>query len=190
MTAFELGYRTTMFKKIGFNIELYYNEVDDLIEYAIPKQTWPLLIGWDNAYNAIAKGIEISVDLPVTPWWTLNANYTFQGVEYKRFNKDTPGTPKHKFNLGSRLTFQNGFSLDVRTHYVDKTKWSGFLEDVKIDDYLRLDVRVSQKLYNDKLELSLVGQNLTDKLHPETSDGSGIYYDADQLIYGQVTIHF
>ena len=100
-----------------------------------------------------------------------------------------PGTPKHKFNLWSSFTFKNGFSLDVITHYVDETKWSELPGDVKIDDYIRLDIRIAQKLFNDKVELSLAGQNLTDKLHPETSDIVGTY-EIERLIYGQITLHF
>jgi len=54
---------------------------------------------------------------------------------------------------------------------------------------MRLDTRVSQKFFNGKLELSLAGQNLTDKLHPETSDIVRTY-ESEQLIYGQITLFF
>ena len=75
------------------------------------------------------------------------------------------------------------------TYYVDETKWSGLVEDTKIDDYVRLDIRIAQKLFNDRLELAFVGQNLTDKLHPETSDVTGTY-EIERLIYGQLTVNF
>ena len=189
MTAFELGYRTNLFKRIGFNVEFYYNEIDDLIERVTTNQTIPLLIRYDNAFNAIAKGIEFSADLPVTSWWKVTANYTFQQLEYKRINKDVPGTPKHKFNLGSNLTFLNGLSFDVKVHFVDDTKWNGLTSDIKIDGYVRLDLRISKKLLNNKLEISFVGQNLTDKLHPETTDGMATY-EVEQLLYGQITLRF
>ena len=189
MTAFEFGYRTTLFKKIGFNVELYYNEINDVIENVTSRQIWPIIISWDNTSNAISKGIEVEADFPVAPWWILRANYTFQEVEYKKINEDVSGTPKHKFNLGSSFTFKNGFSLDMWVHFVDKTKWSGLLGEAKVDDYVRFDIRISQKLFNDKLELSFVGQNLTDKLHPETSDVTGTY-EIERLLYGQVTLRF
>jgi outer membrane receptor protein involved in Fe transport len=189
MTAFELGYRTTLFKRIGLNVELYYNDIDDVIDIVTLNKAIPLLMSYDNAFNAIAKGIEVAIDLPITPWWKLTANYTFQEVENKRDNKDVQGTPKHKFNLGSRFTFKNGFSLDTRLHYVDDTKWKGLLKEVKVDDYLRLDIRLAQKFFNDRLEISVTGQNLTDKLHPEVSDGTGSH-EVERLIYGQATFNF
>lgn len=189
LTAYEFGYRTTLFKKIGFNMEVYYNEMKDLAKNVILKNTLPFVISWDNAFNAISKGIEISANYPITPWWLLRANYTYQEAENKRENKDIRGSPKHKFNVWSSFTFNNGFSLDLMAIFVDETKWSGFLEDVKIDDYVRLDIRIAQKFFNDKLEISFVGQNLTDKLHPEFSDGTGSY-EVERLIYGQVNLHF
>jgi iron complex outermembrane receptor protein len=189
MTAFELGYRTILFKKMGLNVELYYNELDRVIGLVIPSPLRPFHVTLDNAYDAISKGVEVTVDLPVTSWWTVTANYTFQEVENRDDHKDIYGTPKHKFNLGSSFTFTNGFSLDLKAHYVDETKWFGLDREVTIDDYLRLDVRISQKLLNDKLELSFVGLNLTDKLHPETTDGLGTY-EVERLLYGQITFRF
>ena len=189
MTAFELGYRTTLFKRVGLNLELYYNDFDKVIENVILRRTLPLLISWENDFHVIAKGIEVTADYPVTPWWSLTANYTFQEVEYKRINQDVPGAPKHKFNVWSSFRFENGFSLDLKAHYVDDTKWSGLTGDVKVDDYWRFDIRIAQKLFNDRLELSFNGQNLTDKLHPETSDGTGTY-EVERLLYGQMTFYF
>ena len=58
-----------------------------------------------------------------------------------------------------------------------------------MDDYIRVDVRVSQKLFNDRVELSLVGQNLTDKFHEETADAVGTY-KVERLLYGQFTYYF
>jgi hypothetical protein len=61
--------------------------------------------------------------------------------------------------------------------------------EVDIDDYVRFDIRLGQKLLNDKLEIAFVGQNLTDQFHPETSDATGTY-EIEQLLYGQMTFYF
>jgi outer membrane receptor protein involved in Fe transport len=188
-TSYEFGYRTTLFNKLGFNLEYYYVDIEDVIENVRVREIWPFIISWDNAFNAINQGIEISLNYPITPWWLMRANYTYQQVENKRANKDIRGTPKHKFNIWSSFTFDNGFSLDLITMYVDETRWTGFLEDVKIDDYVRFDIRIAQKLFNDKLEVAFVGQNLTDKLHPEISDGLGSY-ETERLLYGQIILKY
>ena len=189
MTAFELGYRTTLFNTIGLNVESYYNELDRIIDVGTPLKLWPFYFKIDNSYKAISKGVEVSITIPVTSWWMLRSNYTFQEMENKRKNEDVLGTPKHKISLISRFTFENGFSLDLMAYYVDETKWSGLVEDVKIDDYVRFDIRVSQKFFNDRLELAFVGQNITDQFHPETSDVTGTY-EIERLMYGQMTINY
>ncbi len=189
MTAFEFGYRTTLFNKIGLNVESYYNELDRIINVVTPLKLWPFYFNIENSYKAIAKGVEVSITFPVTPWWLVRSNYTYQEMENERENEDIVGTPKHKISLISRFTFENGFSLDLMAYYVDETKWSGLVEDVKIDDYVRLDIRVSQKFFNDRLELAFVGQNITDQFHPETSDVTGTY-EIERLIYGQMTINY
>lgn len=191
MTALELGYRTILLDRAGLNVELYYNEIDDVVTEVVQRPyTFPLKITWDNAYDSIAKGVEIDVDVPITGWWTATANYTFQQVEDLQANHQVQGTPKHKFNLGSSFTFKKGFSFDVRAHYVDETRWRPVLgRRVDIDDYVRLDMRIAQKLFKDKVELSLAGQNLTDRTHPETSDGVATY-NSERLIYGQVSFYF
>jgi len=91
--------------------------------------------------------------------------------------------------MGSYFSFSNGFSLDIQAHYVDHAKWYGLLGNVDIDDYFRLDMKISQRLLQDGVELSLVGQNLLDKLHPETSDSTGTY-ETERLIYGQITFYY
>ena len=60
---------------------------------------------------------------------------------------------------------------------------------MNVDDYWRCDIRIAQKFLSDKLELSFAGQNLTDKLHSETSDGTGSY-EAERLLYSQLTFRF
>ena len=188
-TSYELGYRTTLFNKLGINLEYYYVDIKDVIENVRVKETWPFIISWDNAFNAINQGVEIALNYPITPWWLMRANYTYQQVENKRANKDIRGTPKHKFNIWSSFTFDTGLSLDLIAMYVDETRWTGFLEDVKVDDYVRFDIRIAQKLFNDKLEIAFVGQNLTDKLHPEISDGLGSY-QTERLLYGQIIFKY
>lgn len=189
MIAYELGYWTTIAGRIGLNVEVYYNELDDLVKDVMTRQQWPFQITWQNTYKAIAKGIEIALDIPVTSYWKLTANYTFQDVAFKRINQDYIGSPRHKFNLGANFNPKPGLALDLWVHFVDDTSWNGLTNRVGVDEYVRVDARVAQRLWHDRLEVALVAQNLTDKLHRETFDVVG-NYEVDRLIYGQVTLFF
>jgi len=178
MTAFELGYRTILFHKVGFNIELYYNRFERAL--GVPRTSvFPVVFEWDNYYDIDLKGIEVSFDYPITNWWMLKANYAYQGSDQK-------DTPKHKFNLSSSFTFKNGILLDVKSYYVDDTDWG----NTDVDDYLRLDVRIAKMFFNGKLELSLVGQNLSDEFHSESIIVGQIANRVERFIYGQVTLRF
>ena len=103
MTAYELGYRTTLLNRLGLNLELYYNDLNDVIELVTLRKSVPYVLAYDNAYNAISKGVEVSIDLPVAPWWTLTANYTFQEVENKRINTDIAGHSQAQVQSGIKL---------------------------------------------------------------------------------------
>ncbi|MCP4715612.1 MAG: TonB-dependent receptor [Deltaproteobacteria bacterium] len=189
-TAWELGYRTTLFHKIKLNVELYYNNLKNLIEYHTNTSRLPADIQFRNNYNAVSMGTEIDLRFPVTSRWMLSANYTYQEVENKRAERDVNATPRHKVNVESHYLFQNGISLNIRAHFVAETKWrdpsGGLLNRFTIDDYLRLDVRIAKKFFNNHLELAAVGQNLTDKLHPEGTEGFTVF-ESDRLIYFQAT---
>jgi len=189
MTAYELSYRTRLFSRVGLNVECYYNELDNVIDSAFYARQLPITLTYANGYNAAAKGVEVTADMALAGWWRLTANYTYQAVENRGSGRDMSGTPRHKFNLWSSCSFDNGFALDIKLHFVDRTNWIELIGERSIDPYARLDVRVSQKLFQGKLEVSLVGQNLTDKLHPETRD-IVVAYEIERLVYGCVTLRF
>lgn len=189
MTAWELGYRTRLFDFLDLNIECYYNVLDDVIESALHASRFPITMTYENAYDAIAKGIEVSLECRLGADWNLRANYTWQEVQ-ARHGSTISGSPKHKGNLWLSGDVFSGIMLDVIVHYVDSTSWPCEpLSGQDVDDYVRLDVRISRKFFNDRLELSLTGQNLTDRYHPEVSDAIATY-EVERLIYGAFTVRF
>jgi iron complex outermembrane receptor protein len=189
MTAYELGYRGKLFKNFLFNAELYYNKLQGVIENVYVKKGVSTEVSWDNSYDATQEGVEISFDYYPFTWWRLRGNYTFQEVINEDKDTSVPGTPKHKINLISSFDLPHDFAFDLKAHYVGETTWTGIGSNVKIEDYLRLDLRVAKKLWNDRMELSLTAQNLLDNRHPEYSENN-ISYEVQRLIYGQITLNF
>ncbi len=190
LNGLELGYSTTLFKKVFLNTELYYYEVDDFIDFFAYKKDIPFRVRFKNEGTAVSKGIELSLDIPLTNWWIFSANYTFEEVKKRRKNETMPGTPKHKLNIMTSLELPFGFTFSSNGHFVDDTKWMTPLGTrKKISSYFRLDARIAKSLFHDRVELSVTGQNLTDKLHRETSDIVGSYR-IERLIYGQITFRF
>ena len=72
-------------------------------------------------------------------------------------------TPLHQVALRSHVVLPRDFGFDGTLAWVDE------LDTGNIDDYVRLDLRLSWRPM-ENLELSLVGQNLADP-HQEFGDG-------------------
>lgn len=190
LNGIELGYSTVFLNRIFLNAELYYYEVHNFIDFVYAERTFPFQVRFENESAAVSKGIELSFDIPLTRWWHFSANYTFEDVKKRRINQTLIGTPKHKFNIMTSLDLPLGLTFSSRGHFVDRTKWRnpvGMTENVS--RYFRLDARLARQFFNNRVELSVTGQNLTDKLHRETSDTVGSY-PVERLIYGQVTFRF
>jgi len=90
---------------------------------------------------------------------TVTANYNLSGGRVHKTNQDVQGTPKHKFNINSRFTLPEGLSLDLTAHFVDDTRWTGLTDNVKVDSYVRADMRLAKRFLHDKLEIAFTGQN-------------------------------
>jgi iron complex outermembrane receptor protein len=80
-------------------------------------------------------------------------------------------TPIHKFNVGIQIRTRAGFDFEAFGHYASSQTWleEGFDTDrgiryyaFTIPDYFVLNARVGYRMLGDRLELGVVGTNLTD----------------------------
>jgi len=71
-------------------------------------------------------------------------------------------SPNNSAVLWSSLDLEHNLEFDSALRYVGNVKVAG----IDIDSYVALDLRLGWKPKPD-LELSLIGQNLTDGRHPE-----------------------
>jgi iron complex outermembrane receptor protein len=136
----------------------------------------------------------------VTNWqatsaWKLTANYTWLrmrlepdatvGVGMGGGTQFQPGyNPKHQFRIRSQYNLPHNLELDTGVYYTSD------LPDLNVPAYTRVDLRVGWRPTK-HLEVSLVGQNLFDKQHPEAAppiNGSIINTsDVPRSVFGQVT---
>ncbi len=75
--------------------------------------------------------------------------------------------------------------LDLWARYVEHLPTQG------IGSYVTFDVRLAWKPRND-IELSIVGQNLLDKQHPEFQSAQNYTSstEVERSLYGKITWHF
>jgi iron complex outermembrane receptor protein len=170
LTAYEIGYRVEPAWWTSHDIALFYNDYDKLRTFESFDNSLDVI----TRNNAVAEsyGAELSSRFSITRDWNVYANYSFFTLDvhvndgfsepYGDAEANETASPKNKFNLLSRFNLFDSVEFDQNLYYVDNvTRHS-------IPAYIRIDSRVGWKPM-DGFDLSLVGQNLFDDLHPEFS---------------------
>lgn len=203
--AYELGYRTSPLPGISIDMALFLNEYDDLrvplsgglsAESANLVQTYLLA----NSMHGHTYGAELSAIWQPREWWRLQATYhylysvmyldngtTDQISEINRADAAS-GSPRHQGSIRSGFDLGRQVELDLWLRAVDEVR---YIDTVRIPGYLTMDARLAWKPTK-AVELSLVGQNLLRKRHPEYIP-EFINTTASEIprsVYGKVTWKF
>ncbi|MDB5794736.1 MAG: TonB-dependent receptor, partial [Noviherbaspirillum sp.] len=124
---------------------------------------------FDNGAEGNTRGIEMWGSWQALPAWRLSAGLVAQRIEtaLKPGSRDASGTtglvtsdPSNFWLLRSSYDIAQGKELDVTLRH------SGSLDRPAVPAYTTMDVRYGWKIRRD-LELSVIGQNLLDRSHPE-----------------------
>jgi iron complex outermembrane receptor protein len=190
--AYEMGYRIMPIKRASIDLAVFYNDYSDLITFGetsafvpgIPVGT--LEIPWGNSLNGQTYGGEAAVTVSPTDNWRLIAGYSliFQQIygpaAATRDLSRRP--PAQQFTLRSTHDLTKRADLEVQFRYVDPIDG--------VPAYFTADVRLGYRL-TDRLELSLVGQNLLDDRHPEqASTPITVTSEVPRGYYAKLTCRF
>ena len=180
LLATDLGYRVQASSRVSVDLAMFYNryrqlrtlepgapilETDPVIHYDIP-------LVYSNQMHGTTDGLEVSAHFKVTDRWTLSPGYallhmnlhTDPGSLDTRSVADIEGSsPRHQLQLRSSMTLPRGFAWDTSVYFVDR------LAAEQVPSYTRLDTQLIWRS-TQRLEWSLVGQNLLQNLHVESND--------------------
>jgi len=99
--------------------------------------------------------------------------------------EEAGSTPRHQLHLRSYLNLPRGLEFDTAVYYVSH------LSNFGVPAYTRLDCRLGWRP-TESVEISIAGQNLLDKRHPEF--GSSRQFANATLVkrsvYGKLTWRF
>ncbi|HEV2856415.1 MAG TPA: TonB-dependent receptor [Thermoanaerobaculia bacterium] len=189
VVAYELGYRLQPRASASVDLAAFYNVYDHLRSQERPASGAPIPITLANKLNAETYGAELRLNLQATPWWRLYSSYTY-------FHKDLsldPGStdptggvsegndPDHRFALRSYVDLPGRLELDTWLRYVNR------LPSPRVPAYTELDLRLGWRA-TDRLELSLVGQNLLHDQHAEFF--TAMPKEVERGVYGKATWRF
>lgn len=196
LIAYEIGYRVKPIQKLSLDTTAFINDYNNLatfepqaavdsgngIDFYVPNQI-------NNFGKGKAYGFETSADWDVSPTWNLLANYSYMNlVLEKGISQDTTflgqedAIPHHQFMLRSQIYLPHDTRLINTGYYVSDLS--------STPAYFRFDTQVIWKPMNG-VELSLVGQNLLDKNHPEFGAPlNGVANEIPRAFYGRVTFRY
>jgi iron complex outermembrane receptor protein len=178
LTAYEIGYRTQPIDRLSIDATGFYNQYSGLRGFRLTNANLdfthsPVVIvaTLGNLASAETYGGEVSVNLRVNSAWRLRADYSVLKMQVHSdttINLGALGTteiagsnPQQQVALRSWLDLPHGLEFDTTLRWVDE------LPSLNVPAYLGLDLRLGWRV-SDRLEFSLVGQNLLDPQHPES----------------------
>jgi iron complex outermembrane receptor protein len=180
LLATDLGYRVQASSRVSVDLAMFYNryrrlrtlepgapilETDPVLHYDIP-------LVYSNQMHGTTEGLEVSAHFKVMDRWTLSPGYALlrMNLRTEPSSLDTTSVaniegsnPRHQAQLRSSVTLPRNFAWDTSIYFV------GPLPAQQVPSYTRLDTRFSWRVV-ERLELSVVGQNLLKPLRVESND--------------------
>ncbi len=181
MIAFELGHRFMPSPGFSLDTAVFYTIYNRLRSFRGGTPTLTGLsyvdqpVDFYNDMRGNTYGAELDAKWTPAPWWTLEAQYTYLGMDltsrpdpFENAGAVAATDPSQQWSLRSSFDLPQDFELDLRLRYVDHIVAGlpipGY--ETPIPAYLALDARLGWRPHPN-LDLSLVGQNLLDSHHPE-----------------------
>jgi TonB-dependent siderophore receptor len=180
--SFELGLRGSLFDFVDYNIAGFYIISKDKIIDTSPFEI-------QNAGKAKSKGTEISINMDLPYGFYTNLDYTYQHAKFERFKTDTSSFDGNRVPLvpenilGTNIGWHNKRygNINCSIRYVDD-KYIDSANDLKIDDYMLVDLKYSNKFK--QFEFNLAVNNLFDKAYAEFgATNGGLYVSGVPVVF-------
>jgi iron complex outermembrane recepter protein len=206
--AYELGYRTEPMRHVAIDVATFYNDYERLRvlkegtmagEPAGAQVPDNLVLPFTlaNLMHGYAYGVEVAAEWSPVQWWRLHASYSYLRIKMFLENPSTDAinkgdaegdSPRHQFTVRSGVDLGKGVEFDLWLRGVDRLP---YVDRVSIPGYLTMDARLAWKVMPN-LELTLVGQNLLQRRHPEFIPEFINTYssEVERSVYGKATWKF
>lgn len=175
VNSLEAGWRQRINAHLSLDVAAFVSDYADLGSLAVqaPQPVSPTLIivplTANNAAKVRTHGLEVAADWQPTASWRIQAHYSQLHLSSQRLMDAAAGiaqdklegrVPRHRASLRSSWTLADGSHLDLWL------KSTSQLKNPQVPAYTTMDLRYAFKV-GEKVELTVVGQNLLDQRHPE-----------------------
>ena len=179
LSAFDAGYRTSLFGAVLVDVAVFYNRYNDhltiepvpglpLVEGDRDSPYWVIPLKTANLAKATTYGFETSLEWVMQNDWRLRAIYSYLEIDIDlaegsldQSSQDFDGdSPNHQLGVRVMSRLPTGIQLYTAGRYV------GVLPRPGIDSYVEADVRLSRRI-GEGVEFSVTGRNLLSSRHRE-----------------------
>ncbi len=152
--------------------------------------TREIVVSYTNAGKVQEYGVEVGLNVAVTPEVTLEGNYTLFEFDVDessvvRGDQLQPNTPKHKVNLAASYTGTQGFDFSVSAKFVDSYDWAAGAFNGLIPASQTLDISAGYQI-SPFARIHAVATNLLDQQRYHIYGGSVI----GRRVLGGMTVTF
>lgn len=198
----QTGYRTELRNNLSLDIALYYNCYTRLVgqDAGVPVLQTASLPFYlllpetlNNKIHGETHGLELSSTWKVFPRWSLTGSYSWLDGAFHDNSAGAPAgttatilqSPRHQFSIRSNINLPHRLELDAALYK------NSIVDPLVAPQYTRLDLRLGWH-FGEKVEFSMVGQNLLSPSHLEFGGASTFVLAVPILrsYYGKVTWHF
>jgi len=194
----ELGYRYQPTTWLHTDLALFSGDFENVRGLRqTPGTTNPFDLTLDNSVSLQTYGGELSVAVQPLDIWKLRASWTHC---HRTGGMDNAIVAPHQLALLSYVELPGNLALDSGLYYTGRLNAAERPPTIQIPAFWRLDLRLAWSPRRN-LELELVGQNLTDRRHPEYAhlhirptaplqELGTRYNELPRSVHGQVTWRF
>ncbi|MGH8229118.1 MAG: TonB-dependent receptor plug domain-containing protein, partial [Steroidobacteraceae bacterium] len=202
LIAYEVGYRAVLGNRLSGSLSAFYNDYDHLRSTSATQTTffypYPFPIYFQNDLEGETHGFELALTYQVLGWWRLHAGYDLlrEDLRVQPGGTDTTGghnetaDPPHQVSLRSSMDLPHRLTLDASLRWVDAFEMDDGPTDGPVvgtvPSYFELGLRLGWHV-TDRLELSVVGQNLLHPYHVEYGYPSDSRVEIGRSVYGEIT---
>lgn len=179
LTAYEIGYRTQPVDRLSVDATAFYYEYTGLRGFELANTSLDfthspveIVVKLGNLASAETYGGEVSLNFRVNSAWRMRADYSLLQMRVHSATNLTLGSLGTTEIAGSnpqqQVAFRSWFDLPHGLEFDSTLRWVDELPSLGVPAYLGFDLRLGWRV-SDHVELSLVGQNLLDPQHPEST---------------------
>ncbi len=173
VVAYELGYRAQPRKDLALSVSVFSNDYADIRSVSItPATVVPFY--FQNNVEGETHGVELGTDYKPADWWRLHLGYAALNedlhVKNGQFDlsdaQNEVADPAQRIDLRSSLDLPHQVEFDTNLRWIDSRKINNGPTIGIVPSYGEMDLRLGWKPM-DRLELTVVGQNLLHDQHAE-----------------------